>query len=155
MQVFFIFCFLFGAEAMPIDPSSETVLLGLKQLQQWVKPSMRPSRELGDICRLPTVRRVVAERIIAAVRKGELDIGSPRGGGGRPYYTHSMSPAAFAADLQFESNLSASAGILTGCGPRSFGFHHVGRCLQGHRTANRHEHFGGQLFPRRSLCSPS
>jgi hypothetical protein len=58
---------------MPIDPSLEQGVFVPEATAAMARAFEATCNELHDIGGLPLVRKVVAERIIAAARRGELD----------------------------------------------------------------------------------
>ena len=63
----------FGGRAMPIDPSLEQGVFVPETTAAMGQAFEDACKELHDVGRLPTVRKVVAQRIIAAARRCELD----------------------------------------------------------------------------------
>jgi hypothetical protein len=58
---------------MPIDPSLEQGVFAPEATAAMGQAFEAACKELHDAGRLPMVRKVVAQRIIAAARRGELD----------------------------------------------------------------------------------
>jgi hypothetical protein len=58
---------------MPIDPSLEQGAFGPEATAAMDEAFGAACEELHDTCRREMVRKVVAQRIIAAARRGELD----------------------------------------------------------------------------------
>jgi hypothetical protein len=58
---------------MPIEPSLEHGVFGPKPTAAMGEAFEAACKELHDVGQLQMVRKVLAERIIAAARKGELD----------------------------------------------------------------------------------
>jgi hypothetical protein len=58
---------------MPIDPSTQDGVFGPEATAAMGKAFDAACEELRDVGHLQLVRKLVAQRIIAAARKGELD----------------------------------------------------------------------------------
>jgi len=64
---------LFGGSAMSIDPSLEQGVFGPEATAAMGEAFEAACKELHDVGQLQMVRKVIAQRIIAAARRGELD----------------------------------------------------------------------------------
>jgi hypothetical protein len=64
---------LFKGGAMQIDPSLEQGVFAPEATAAMGQAFENACKELHDVGQLPLVRNVVAQRIIAAARRGELD----------------------------------------------------------------------------------